>query len=214
MSWDDLSARIHQHRIMAILRGVPPEHAQRLVQALYAGGIRLLEVSLSGPQALESLALIAANRPPDVRVGAGTVVSAKQAEQAIGAGATFFVTPHVAQEVNAYAAARQVPVLGGAMTPTEIAVARSQGCRIVKVFPAAILGSGYVRSLLGPYPDLELLAVGGINAQNLDEYLAGGAVGAGIGGALTNLDWTCPDWDQASRTAADLTAIAAQHSVD
>lgn len=213
MSPDDFSASIRRHRILAILRGVPPEHAQALAEALYAGGIRLLEVSLSESQGLDGLRLIAAHRPSDMLVGAGTVVSPVLAEQAVAAGAAFFVTPHVAEDVNAYAATQGIPVLCGAMTPTEIAAARGQGSGIVKLFPAATLGAAYVRGLRGPYPDLELLAVGGIDASNLGEYLAAGALGAGIGGALTALDWARPDWEEVTRLAAELTRIAADHPV-
>lgn len=212
MNPDAFVAAIRRHRILAILRGVPQEHAESLALALYAGGIRLLEVSLSEPRGLDGLRLIAARRPSDMLVGAGTVVSPVLAEQALAAGAEFFVTPHVAEDVNAYAATQGVPVLCGAMTPTEIAAARAQGCGIVKLFPAAAVGAAYVRSLQGPYPDLELLAVGGVDVGNLGEYLAAGVLGAGIGGALTAVDWERPDWERVTQLAAELTRVVAEHS--
>lgn len=212
MNSKEFAAAVRRHRVLAILRGVPSERAGDLAQALYAGGIRLLEVSLSEPQALDVLRLIAERRPPDMLVGAGTVVSPYLAEQAAVAGATFFVTPHVAEDVSAYAATQRIPMLCGAMTPTEIVAARVQGCGIVKLFPAATLGAAFVRSLRGPYPDLELLAVGGIGVDNLAEYLAAGALGAGIGGALTAVDWEQPDWGRVTRLAAELARIVAAYS--
>jgi 2-dehydro-3-deoxyphosphogluconate aldolase / (4S)-4-hydroxy-2-oxoglutarate aldolase len=212
MSIEMFLATLRRHRILAILRGVPPAYAEAMAQALYAGGIRLLEVSLSRTAALEGLRALAATRPPDMLVGAGTVVSRALAEQAKEAGATFFVTPHVVSEVAEYAGAFGIPVLCGAMTPTEIAAAREQGCGVVKLFPATALGADYLRSLRGPYPDLELLAVGGIGADNLAEYLAAGALGVGIGGALTSVDWKQPDWGRVTRLAADLTRIVAENA--
>jgi 2-dehydro-3-deoxyphosphogluconate aldolase/(4S)-4-hydroxy-2-oxoglutarate aldolase len=107
---------------------------------------------------------------------------------------------------------QDIAVLCGAMTPTEITVARTTGTA-VKLFPAAALGAGYVRSLKGPYPDIELLVVGGISVHNLAAYLSAGALGAGIGGTLTDVDWSKPDWEKTTRIAAELMEIAREFTM-
>ena len=207
MSPEQFSNALRRLRILAILRGVPPEHSAAMTNALYAGGIRLLEFSLSTPNALEALRIGRAQNLPGLFIGAGTVLSRADAQLAQSAGATFLVTPHAAPEVLTYGLEQDIAVLCGAMTPTEIAIARTTG-NAVKLFPADALGAGYVRSLKGPYPDIELLVVGGISVDNLATYLSAGALGAGIGGALTDVDWSKPDWAKTTRIAADLMEIA------
>lgn len=199
---------IRRHRLIAILRAVPAAHIGPLVEALASGGIRLIEVTFSHPGALEALRALRGAAPAGVHVGAGTITTAAQAEQALAEGATYLVTPHLAPEVIAAGARTGAAVISGALTPTEIATARAQGGGIVKVFPAATVGPTYFEALRGPYPDLEAIAVGGIGPANLADFLKAGAIGAGIGGALTEQDWEHPDYARARRIASELTEIA------
>jgi 2-dehydro-3-deoxyphosphogluconate aldolase / (4S)-4-hydroxy-2-oxoglutarate aldolase len=203
----DLPELVRQHRIIAILRGVPPPHAATLSAHLYAAGIRLLEVALSDAHGLPALRAIARTAPPDLHLGAGTVLTPALAQQAQAAGATFVLTPHLVPEVNAYAVQHGLGLISGAMTPGEISAARAQGSAVVKLFPAGDLGVGYARSLFGPYPDLPLLVVGNIHAENLRAFLDAGAIGAGIGSHLTQTDWQQPDFallERRARTLLDL----------
>lgn len=190
-----LLAQLQRHKILAILRGVPPQHAPKLIATLRGAGVELFEVALSDDLGLESLRAIRAAYP-ELTLGAGTVVTPELAAQAQAAGATFLVTPHLSAEVNAYARQHALGLLCGAMTPTEIYAAYTQGSAAVKIFPAGPLGPDYLRQLRGPYPTLPLLAVGGVDAHNIAEYLRAGALGAGVGGALTKADWQNPDWDK------------------
>lgn len=171
-------------RLVAILRGVPDDALLPLCEILVEEGWRLIEVPLSDPGALTQIELLRNALPSEVHVGAGTVMNAESSAAARDSGAGFLVTPHTSPAVIHFAADHDMGMICGAMTPTDIAQAREAGARFIKLFPASTLGPGYVKQLLGPYPDLELLAVGGIGSANLREYLEAGALGAGVGGAL------------------------------
>ncbi|AIZ45180.1 aldolase [Deinococcus radiopugnans] len=203
----DLLGELRRTRILAILRGVPARHAARLVESLRGAGIELFEVALSDAHGLPALRAVRAAFPA-LTLGAGTVVTPAVARQAQEAGASFLVTPHLAPDVNDFARAQGLGLLAGALTPTEIFAAHAQGSAAVKVFPAGSLGPDYFRQLRGPYPHLPLLAVGGVDATNVGAYLQAGAVGAGIGGALTRADWADPDWGALARAARELVARA------
>ncbi|MBA2667450.1 MAG: bifunctional 4-hydroxy-2-oxoglutarate aldolase/2-dehydro-3-deoxy-phosphogluconate aldolase [Trueperaceae bacterium] len=179
-------AAVRRHRLVAILRGVPRETLEARVAALHGAGVRLIEVALSEPTALGVLEDLVRIAPADLLVGAGTVTTRALAEAAHATGATFLVTPHVALPTIAYAREHDLGMLAGALTPTDIASARDAGARFIKLFPASIVGPEYVKALLGPYPDLELLAVGGVGSDTLAPYLRAGAIGAGVGGALAS----------------------------
>ncbi|WP_425145160.1 bifunctional 4-hydroxy-2-oxoglutarate aldolase/2-dehydro-3-deoxy-phosphogluconate aldolase [Deinococcus sp.] len=197
---------VEQHRIVAILRGVPVRQAPTLAEHLYRAGIRLLEVSFSDEQGPEVLDILHGALDGALLLGAGTVTTLERATAARQAGARFVLTPHLVPEVNAYAVSHGLGLISGAMTPSEVQTARQQGSEVVKLFPAGDLGSGYLRSLLGPYPDLSVLVVGNIGQHNLGEFIRAGALGAGIGSYLTRTDWNTPDYGELARRAPHLLA--------
>lgn len=206
------SALVEEFRrsgLMAILRGVPDGQLLPMVEALARGGIRVIEVSLTTPGALHQIGRVANELGSDAFVGAGTVTTRAAAQAACDAGAGFLVTPHVVAEVNAFGIERGVEVFGGALTPTEIAAARAQGNTFVKVFPAGPLGPSYLKALLGPYPDAELVPVGGVGLDNAEAFIRAGAAGLGVGGALTA---TGPTFDgrRIAETAASLVQAVAR----
>lgn len=201
---------LHRHGIVAILRGVDAETLHARVDALHGAGIRLVEIALSDRASLPLVADLARLAPDDMLVGAGTVTSADLAAEAHQAGARFLVTPHVVPEVIAYGIDHDLGTLNGALTPTEIASVPAEGGHFVKLFPASVMGPGYVRALLGPYPTVELVAVGGIGSDNLASYLAAGAIGAGVGGALA-ASADDPGFGAATEEAARLVAAFAEH---
>ena len=203
----DVIARLRAHPVLAIMRGVPAEHVVALGRGLLAGGVRSLEVAFTDADADAKIAALVEAFDDGVIVGAGTVTTPERAEAARAAGATFLVTPHVAPAVNAFAREHALPVLCGATTASEIAQAREQGAAFIKLFPAGPLGPGYLRALLGPYPDLEVFAVGGIGAANAAAFLEAGAIGLGVGGALTSRDWTDPDFAAVTELARDLVGL-------
>lgn len=182
---DAFSSALESSGVIAIFRAVPREEMIALAGALVEAGIALMEVAMSEAGAGEKLALLHAELGASAMLGAGTVTSAALAEEAVAAGARFLVTPHLVPAVNAFGRDRRIPVLGGALTPTEIAATHEQGSDFVKVFPAGPLGPAYFRALLGPYPDARLVAVGGVTAENAGAFIRAGAVGVAVGGALT-----------------------------
>ncbi|WP_329074709.1 bifunctional 4-hydroxy-2-oxoglutarate aldolase/2-dehydro-3-deoxy-phosphogluconate aldolase [Streptomyces niveus] len=180
----DLPAALRASRLVAIVRGDDPDAALRTVLALVDEGIALVEVSLSGRDALGVIARARAALGPGAPLGAGTVLTAADAHSVHRAGADFVVTPAVCEGVTA---ARELglPVLAGVMTPTEIVAALRVGACAVKIFPAAQAGGpAYLRALQGPFPDVPFVPVGGVDAAAARAYLDAGALAVGIGSPL------------------------------
>ncbi|MFF7145823.1 bifunctional 4-hydroxy-2-oxoglutarate aldolase/2-dehydro-3-deoxy-phosphogluconate aldolase [Streptomyces nodosus] len=181
----DLLAALRAQRLLAIVRGSDPDAALTTVLALAEEGVTLVEVSLSGRDALDVIARARAALGPDATLGAGTVLSADDARAAHNAGAAFLVTPAVSDGI---ATGRELglPVLAGVMTPTDILQALRLGADALKLFPAGSAGGpGYLRDLRGPFPDLPFVPVGGVDAQAAAAYLRGGAIAVGVGSPLT-----------------------------
>lgn len=173
--------------VVAIARGLQPDHVADIVDALAAGGIRAFELTMNEPEstalrAIEAAASHAAGSP--MAIGAGTVLSIEAAQRAIDAGATFIVAPHLDLEVVAWASARGVPMMPGAATPTEVLAAWRAGAAAVKVFPASALGPTFLRELRGPFPDIPLQPTGGITPDNAADYIRAGAIAVGMGSWL------------------------------
>jgi 2-dehydro-3-deoxyphosphogluconate aldolase / (4S)-4-hydroxy-2-oxoglutarate aldolase len=181
-------------RALAVVRAEQIPDAAQLCRALAEGGIRTVELTFTTPDVLDHLA--AATDVPGVLLGVGTVLTADQARAAIDAGARFLVTPGLRPAVAEVAVAAGVPVMLGAFTPTEVAVAVDLGSAAVKIFPAGRLGPKYLSDLRGPYPQVELLPSGGISADNAAAFLAAGATAVCAGtsvvppAAVMRGDWT------------------------
>jgi 2-dehydro-3-deoxyphosphogluconate aldolase/(4S)-4-hydroxy-2-oxoglutarate aldolase len=150
---------------------------------LVEAGVRLLELSLTSTDALSVLRRICAELGDTALVGAGTVLSDEDARRGAAAGAVFVVTPALCDGATE-ALRLGMPVLAGAMTPTEVLAARRAGACAVKLFPARQLGPDYVTALRGPYPDLDLVPVGGVGLPEVPQYLAAGALAVGVGSPL------------------------------
>jgi 2-dehydro-3-deoxyphosphogluconate aldolase/(4S)-4-hydroxy-2-oxoglutarate aldolase len=170
---------IAEDRAVTVVRAAQPFDVGSLVTALAAGGLRAVELTLTTPGILARLA--GASIDNSAMVGVGTVLTAQDAEAAIDAGARFLVTPAVRECVAAVAATRNVPVIMGAYTPTEVMAAVDLGAAAIKIFPARAAGPDYLRDLQGPFPGLALIPSGGINAANAASYLAAGATAVTAG---------------------------------
>jgi len=158
---------------------------RRIVASLQTGGLDCVEITMTTPHALQVIEE-ASEKLDDVLMGAGTVLDAPTARQAIIAGARFIVTPTVELDVIKMARRYGVVVIAGAMTPTEILTAWEAGADIVKVFPANILGPGYLKALHGPLPQILLAPTGGITAENAGEFIRAGAAIVCAGGWLVD----------------------------
>ena len=174
--------------LVAILRR-PRVDIDVCAGALIDAGVLFVEVTIDSPAAVPFLASAAKNFKGGL-FGAGTVTVPELAEKAIRAGAQFLVTPNFNPEVIRVARSRQIPIFSGAMTPTEIFSAYEAGAEVIKVFPAATLGSAYFKELRGPFPDIPLMATGGINVDNAADFFAAGATALGVGGSLALKDET------------------------
>jgi 2-dehydro-3-deoxyphosphogluconate aldolase/(4S)-4-hydroxy-2-oxoglutarate aldolase len=181
-------AAIESTRLIAIVRSPSRDDGERTLAALIAAGVRVVEVSLTTPSALELIASCARDLPPGVTLGAGTVTTGAAAEQALAAGAEFLVGPTWSADVMGVAAAAGRLYVPGAFSPAEIVAAVEHGAELVKVFPASALGPRFVRDVLAPYPGLRLVPTGGIGVEQAPEYLANGAAAVGLGGALASAD--------------------------
>lgn len=181
-----------QYRITAILRGIDREHLEPVVEALYAGGIRLLEITFNQGSATRledtaaAIARVKGIYGDRLHVGAGTVMSVEEVAAAHRAGAEFILAPNVDGMVIRAAVDRGLCAIPGAMTPTEIAGAYNAGAQIIKLFPAGNLGLGYCKAVMAPLNHIPMIAVGGVDQHNLPSFLKAGFLGAGIGSNLTD----------------------------
>lgn len=176
---------IREERVIPVARGLDSATAPAMVDALQAGGLTSIEITVEGVHGIEAISSVAGS---GALVGAGTVVRIDQADKAITAGAVFLVSPHLDPKLIEWSISNSIPLIPGALTPTEVATAWAWGPPAVKIFPAGTVGPGYLTSLLGPYPGVPLIPTGGIDAGNALAYLEAGAVAVGIGGWLTGVD--------------------------
>lgn len=180
-----LPGPVLEQKVIPVARGLDARSAPIVAEALRAGGISSIEVTVEGEGGFDAIDAIAGG---DMVVGAGTILTIQQASRAVAAGASFLVMPHLDLELIGWASAHAVPLVPGALTPTEVVTAWRHQPPAVKVFPAHIGGPEYLKSLRGPFPDLALVPTGGIDAGNVSAYLDAGAVAVGVGGWLTGHD--------------------------
>jgi 2-dehydro-3-deoxyphosphogluconate aldolase / (4S)-4-hydroxy-2-oxoglutarate aldolase len=179
----NLLEALRSRRLLAIIRGPDADAAVRSVLALADEGISLIEVSLTMPDAPSVISRARGELGADVQLGAGTVVTPEDARRARDAGAAFAVTPAIVPGLRA-ATELGLPVLCGALSPTEIVAAVEQGAAAVKLFPASLGGARYLRALRDPFPSVPFVPVGGVDADAAHEYLAAGATAVGVGSPL------------------------------
>jgi 2-dehydro-3-deoxyphosphogluconate aldolase/(4S)-4-hydroxy-2-oxoglutarate aldolase len=175
-------AAIAADRILAVVVLDDAGTATPLAEALLAGGLRTVEVTLRTPAALDAIRVLAARS--DLVVGAGTALTAEQVDRCVDAGAQFVVSPVFRRSLIEACHERGVPVTPGCFTPTEILDAWEAGADLVKVVPATALGPGYIRDVRAPLPHVKLMPTGGVTVDNAGEWIKAGAVAVGVGSAL------------------------------
>lgn len=171
------------HPVMAIVRGPSAQASLDAGRVLLEEGVRLVEVTLTTPGALETVAALREVAPPSAYVGVGTVLTVEDVAAVAEAGGDFVVTPAVTPAVGE-ASRRGIPCAAGAFTATEAYAAWSAGADVVKLFPASVGGPGHLKALRDPFPEIAFLAVGGVGISEARAYLTAGAVGVGVGGPL------------------------------
>ena len=194
MNNEEIMKVIEESKIIAIARGVQPEDAVKLAEALYVGGIRMLEFTFNmkdptctnTDRCIEAVAKAMAGK---MYVGCGTASYPELVDRAAAVGANFIISADVNEAVIKRTKELGLISMPGAMTGTEAMRATAAGADYVKLFPLGNLGASYVKALCGPFGHIKYLAVGGVNAGNVTEFLKNGCVGAGVGGNLVNLDF-------------------------
>jgi 2-dehydro-3-deoxyphosphogluconate aldolase/(4S)-4-hydroxy-2-oxoglutarate aldolase len=185
MNIDDVIRKIEEVGIVPVVRAATVEEATRAVEAIYAGGIPVVEITMTVPDAISVIRGVARQYGNKVLIGAGTVTNAERAESCLRAGAEFLVSPGLAPPVLAVAKAAGKLAIPGALTPTELMNAQNEGARLVKIFPCGNVGGPkYLRSLKAPFPKALLIPTGGVNAANAAEFIAAGAFALGVGADL------------------------------
>lgn len=170
--------------VIGILRGVDSAFFRSVMDASFASGLQAIEITMNTEHALKTVSENRSSIAPGKLLGVGTIRNLNEAKKAVDAGAMFLVTPNTDTEVIKYARSRSVPVISGALTPTEVYTAWSAGAEMIKVFPCRTFGPQYIRELLGPYDQVPLVAVGGVNIDNVNEYFEAGARAVGVSSSL------------------------------
>ena len=192
---EQIIERISEKKLVAIMRGIADKNqCLRTVEAIFAGGIDLVEVTFnqSAPERFsdttDAISLIAENLK-DVCVGAGTVLKVEQVQMAADAGAKYIISPDANPAVIKKTRDLGLVSIPGVLTATEVVQAVEHGADFAKLFPAGLFGSGYIKALKAPLSHIKMLAVGGVDAGNIPEFIKAGADGFGIGGNLVNKAW-------------------------
>jgi len=199
---EKIASQIMVEGLVAIVRVSRPELAMPLATALVAGGIRAVELTMSIPNALETVRTIDRELGGEILLGVGTVIDDDTCRAAIDAGAKYIVSPVTRPSLVKVAHAMDRPVMLGAYTPTEAQTAHEAGSDFVKIFPADTLGPGYIKSLLAPLPHLKIVPTGGVNLDTMEAFLAAGSAALGTGSALLKKEIIAGEnWGELERLA-------------
>lgn len=178
---------IHDTGLIPIIRVESAETAFKVAEAFLAGNVNIIEVTMSVPGAVEVVKKLIEQFGDKVLIGTGTVLDGKMAEEVIKAGSQFIVSPNYSRELIETAIRHKIPIIPGALTPTEILDAYTMGADAVKVFPCGTVGgASYLKAIRGPLPQIPLVPTGGVNLETAGPMLDAGAYALGVGGAITD----------------------------
>jgi len=180
----DILKSIIKNKIVAVIRGNGRAEAENIIEGAIKGGIKVIEVTYTNKDASEIINNLVGNYE-DVVIGAGSVLTIETAKEAVKAGAQFIVGPNFDREVSKYCLDKKVEYIPGCFTPTEIVNALNSGIRLIKLFPGEALGPKYIKAIKAPIKDVRVMVTGGVNLENLEEWLESGADSVGIGSILT-----------------------------
>lgn len=177
--------RLHELGLVAVIRGPSPELTLRMVEALVAGGVTGIEITYTTPNAPEVVRQLAATFGHDILLGMGTLTDPAQAAEAQAAGARYLVSPVTDEPLGRAMVATGLPVMIGALTPTEVYRAHQLGSDVVKLFPGSAVGPDYVKALHGPFPQIKIMPTGGVDEHNVGEWFRAGVFAVGAGSQLS-----------------------------
>ena len=202
MDKGNILQKIEQLGVLAVLRGPSPDLTIRMVAALVEGGITGIEITFSTPNAAQVVRSLDQEFGSQILLGMGTLTLPGQVKEAMDAGARFLVSPHVESTLAETMASCGLPVMMGALTPSEVMQAWTSGSDVVKVFPGSLGGPAYMKALKGPFPEIPMMPTGGVNENNLEDWFAAGAFAVGAGSNL------CPKELAIAGEFGKITAIA------
>ena len=200
---EEIIQRILDNKVVAIVRGIYGEDCLNLAKALHEGGVNLLECTFDQKgheerlRTVETVKLLVKELGDVMAFGTGTVTTVEMVNMAKEAGAQFIVSPDTCEEVIRATVAADMVSIPGALTPTEVANAHRFGADFVKLFPASTMGASYVKAICAPLSHVRILAVGGVDEKNIRDFMAAGAVGAGVASCLFKKEWIkAGDWQR------------------
>ena len=197
-------------RVIAVLRAAHAGDCAPVIEALLTGGVLSVELTLSTPGVFEELPRLQQRFGDAAELGVGTVTTVAEAVRAIDAGAKYLVTPSTNPEIVAAAVEKGVPIYPGGLTPTELLAGWSAGATAVKVFPASLVGAGYVSMLRGPFPDIEVVPSGGVDIADAAAWIRAGALAVSMGGPLIGDAFHGGDRKQLTERAVRLRGLVAE----
>ena len=197
--------KIHDLGILAVIRGPSQELTLKMVAALVEGGITGIEITFTTPNALDVVRALDSEFGSGITLGMGTLTKPEQAEAAKDAGSKFLVSPHYEGDLARAMMETGLPVMMGALTPSEVFQAYASGSDVVKIFPGSLGGPAYMKSLKGPFPDIPMMPTGGVSDENLKDWFAAGAFAVGAGSNL------CPKFLALSGDFDQITSIAEKY---
>ncbi|MFC5651896.1 bifunctional 4-hydroxy-2-oxoglutarate aldolase/2-dehydro-3-deoxy-phosphogluconate aldolase [Paenibacillus solisilvae] len=181
--------RLKEEKVVAIFRNIEDQYADKAAEALLAGGITMMEITMNTEGAAGMISRWREKYGDQAAIGAGTVLDLDMAKEAVDAGSEFLISPNLDEAVVDYGLKKGVSVWPGVMTPTEIVRAWKSGAEAVKVFPMGTLGWKYLAEIRAPLDKIPMMATGGVDLDNIADYFKAGACAVGMGSKLVNLDW-------------------------
>ena len=201
---------VQNRKIIAIVRGLKTEYMLKLAEALYEGGIDLMEVTFNQKDpttwkdTAAAIKAIGEHMEGKMLAGAGTVLTLEQLDLARDAGAKYIITPNINVELIRKVKEYGLLCFPGALTPTEAVTAYNAGADAVKIFPAGNMGPSYIKAIKAPLAQIPMMAVGGVNEKNAADFIAAGCCGLGVGGNLVNKNWIeAGEWDKITALARE-----------
>jgi 2-dehydro-3-deoxyphosphogluconate aldolase / (4S)-4-hydroxy-2-oxoglutarate aldolase len=197
------------HRAIAVIRAPQMLWGEKMAIAVASGGMQLIEITWNCDRAPELISHLRATLP-NCMIGTGTLFNVQQLQDAIACGAQFLFSPHTDLDMIQAAVAKNIPIIPGALTPTEIITAWNYGASCVKVFPVqAVGGTSYIKSLQGPLGHIPLIPTGGVTLENAQDFLQVGAVAVGLSGELFQKKWVLEEnWDAITEQAKNLKQLS------
>ncbi len=182
--------------VIPVVRAESTELARRAITAICKGGLSIIEITMTVPNAIRMIAELRSEVSPDTLIGAGTVLDAETARKCLQAGAQFFLSPSLDLQTIAFCESQGVTIIPGALTPTEIVTAWSAGADFVKVFPAGAMGGpSYLKALKAPLPQIKMVPTGGVSLKTAAAYMEAGAAALGVGAELVDMNLLCEGQD-------------------